>query len=104
MITIIVQESDLISKLCRKTKDGDSDSSDEEVSTPEKILKAKVDDGTKLETNKVVNVDGFLDRGKSVHSVVENSDAKVKRRLDDEFSTSKIKRKQAAVVVKQEKP
>lgn len=99
------QESDLISKLCRKTKEGVDESSDEEVSTPEKIVKGNFNELQPIRDKlDVVVLDGTNERGKGLVSVSGDCDVKVKRRLDDEFSTSKAKRKQAAVVVKKEKP
>lgn len=88
-----------MSKLCRKMKSDDAESSEDEVSTPEKILRAKP-----------VNTVG----SDTLESAVEakqkepvlwsgNDDAKVKRRLDDDFSSSVGKRPVKSVIVKKEK-
>lgn len=101
------QESDLISKLARRMNKDGYDSSDEEVSTPEKLIKGKEKVGDYEELD-IVDLESL---GKGVaHSVssknadgLSDGDAKVKRRLDDEFSTSCLKRKTQEVIVKKEK-
>lgn len=83
------------------------DSSDDEVSTPEKVVKGKEKVGD-IEDCEIVNLESMESCG--VHRVdcknpvgTCDGDGKVKRRLDDEFSTSCTKRKQKEVVVKKEK-
>lgn len=87
-----------MSKLCRKMKPEDVESSDDEVSTPDK----------KVIT---LNDDGDIDAAKTSKSSAKDkrpmdspkNEVKVKRRLDDEFSTSSAVAKQKGVFIKKEK-